>query len=64
MIKIYDDYKLDDVNSVSENGKASKCKWYALVDSYMHERASIMKHVHGSESDKNPNGSHLYGIFK
>jgi len=36
--KIYDDYKSDyDVNGISGNGRASKYKWYSLVDSYMHE---------------------------
>ena len=61
--KIYDDYKSDyDVNGTNGNERASKCKWYALVDSYMHERANVMKHVHGSAKDMDPDASHLDGV--
>ena len=61
--KIYDDYKADyNINGVSGNGRASKCKWYSLVDSYMHERANVMKHVHGSATDEDPNISQVDGV--
>lgn len=58
--KIYDDYKLDcDVNGVSGNDRASKCKWYVLVDSYTYERANVMKHVYRSTIDKDQSVGHL-----
>jgi len=54
--KIYDDYKSDyTANGVSGNERASKSKYYSLVDSYMHDRANVLKHVHVSANDEDPN---------
>ena len=54
--KIYDDYKSDyTANGVSGNERASKSKYYSLVDSYMHDRANVLKHVHASAIDEDPN---------
>ena len=51
--KLYDDYKYDyTVNGTSGSGGSSKCKYYAIIDSYMHDCANVLKHVHGSATDE------------
>lgn len=54
--KIYDNYKSDyTANGVSGNERASKCKYYALVDSYMHNRAnSVQQDGQAEEEDTTP----------
>ena len=53
---MYDDYKADyTANSISSNQRSSRSKFYSLIDGYMHERANVMKHVHGGLDDDDPN---------
>jgi hypothetical protein len=55
IIKLYDDYKSDYiVDGTSTNQRSSKCKYYSIIDSYMHDRANVLKHVHDSATDKDP----------
>ena len=52
---LYDDYKADyTANSISSNQRSSRSKFYSLIDGYMHERANVMKHVHGGLDDDDP----------
>ena len=54
--KVYDDYKSDyNLNGTSGSQRSSKSKYYLIIDSYMHDRANVYKHVHGSATDENPN---------
>ena len=54
--KLYDDYKSDyTVNNIYGSQRSSKCKYYTIIDSYMHDRANVLKHVHGSATDEDPN---------
>ena len=54
--KLYDDYKFDyTVNDISGSQRSSKCKYYSLIDGYMHDRANVLKHVHASATDEDPN---------
>ena len=54
--KLYDDYKSDyTVNGTSGSQRSSKYKYYSIIDSYMHDRAYVLKHVHGSATDEDPN---------
>ena len=53
---LYHDYKADYIaNGVSGNQRSSRFKFYSLIDDYMHERANVMKHVHGGVDDDDPN---------
>ena len=53
---LYDDYKADyTANGISGNQRSSRSKFYSLIDGYMHERANVMKHVHGGVDDDDPN---------
>ena len=53
---LYDDYKADYiVNDISGNQRFSRSKFYSLINGYMHERANVMKHVHGGVDDDDPN---------
>ena len=52
---LYDDYKADyTANGISGNDRSSRSKFYSLIDGYMHERANVMKHVHGGVHDDDP----------
>ena len=54
--KPYDDYKVDyTVNVTSGNERSAKCKWYSLIDGFMHDHANVYKHVHASAQDEDPN---------
>ncbi len=54
--KLYDDYKSNyTANGTSGSERSSKCKYYSIIDSYMHDRANVLKHVHGSATDEDPN---------
>ena len=54
--KLYDDYKFDyTVNDTSGSQKSSKCKYSSIIDSYIHDRANVLKHVHGSAPNEDPN---------
>lgn len=60
--KIYDEYKADyTINGISGNARSAKCKWYSLVDGFMHDRANVMKHVHASATDEDPNNPQEIG---
>lgn len=49
---IYDAYKEDKAcNMKSGSNRSEKCKWYALVDDYMHDRAHVVSHAHGSAQE-------------
>ena len=53
---LYDDYKTDyTTNGISGNEKSLRSKFYSLIDGYMHERANVMKQVHGGVDDDDPN---------
>ena len=54
--KLYDDYKFDyTVNGTSGSQRSSKCKYYSIMDNYMHDLANVLKHVHYSATDEDPN---------
>ena len=54
--KLYDDYKADyTANAVSGNERSTKCKWYSLIDGFMHDRANVYNHAHASAQDEDPN---------
>ena len=53
---MYDDYKSDYiVNGTSSNQRSSECKYYSIIDKYMHDCANVLKHVHSSAIDEDPN---------
>ena len=53
---LYDNYKVDyTANGISSNQRSLRSKFYSLIDGYMHERANVMKHVHGGIDDDDPN---------
>ena len=63
--KLYDDYKFDYiVNDISGSQRSSKCKYYSLIDGYMHDRANVLKHVHASATDEDPNRDPSSSIHK
>ena len=46
---IYNDYKEDKaMNLKSGSGRSEKCRWYDLVDEFMHDRANVVAHAHAS----------------
>jgi hypothetical protein len=54
--KLYDDYKSDyNVNGTFGSQRASKSKYYPLIDIYMHDRVNVLRHVHASATDEDPN---------
>jgi hypothetical protein len=53
--KLYDDYKSDyTVNGTYSSQRSSKCKYYSIINSYMHDRANVLKHVDGVATDEDP----------
>lgn len=53
---LYDDYKYDyTVNGIFGIQRSSMYKYYSIIDNYMHNRANVLKHVHGSATDEDPN---------
>jgi hypothetical protein len=51
--KLYNDYKSDYiVNGTSGSQRSSKYKYNSIIDSYMHDRANVLKHIHGSATDE------------
>ena len=54
--KLYDDYKSDYIiNGTCGSQRSSKCKYYSIIDSYMHDCANVLKHVYSSATDEDPN---------
>jgi hypothetical protein len=52
---IYNDYKEDKaMNGRSGEQRSEKCRWYTLVDEFMHDRANVVSHAHASAV--NPDG--------
>ena len=53
---IYNDYKDDKaMNAKSGSHRLEKCRWYLLVDEFMHDKANVVSHAHASAT--NPDGS-------
>ncbi|KAJ7548450.1 hypothetical protein O6H91_07G012700 [Diphasiastrum complanatum] len=49
---IYKEYKEDKLaNKVSGNGRSNKCKYFDIVDEYMHDRAHVVCYAHASTID-------------
>ena len=54
--KLYDAYKANyTTNATFGNERSAKCKWYSLIDGFMHDRANVYKYVHASAQDEDPN---------
>ena len=52
---IYNEYKEDKaINLRSGSDRSEKCRWYLLVDEFMHDRANVVFHAHASAT--NPEG--------
>ena len=53
---IYNEYKKDKaINMKSGSHRLEKCRWYALVDEFMHDRAIMVAHAYANAV--NPDGS-------
>ena len=56
MKKLCDVYKSDyTVNGTSSSQRSSKCKYYSIIDNYMHDRANVLKYVHASATNEDLN---------
>ncbi|MCO5577712.1 hypothetical protein L7F22_031544 [Adiantum nelumboides] len=45
--RVYDSYKRDKAhNSISGNDRRVTCKWYKIVDEYMHSSANVVSELH------------------
>lgn len=52
---IYNGYKQDKaMNMRSGSQQVEKCRWYQLVDEFMHDKTNVMSHAHTSAT--NPDG--------
>lgn len=52
---IYNEYKEDKANNLkSGSDRSEKCRWYLLIDEFMHDRANVVSHAHASAT--NPDG--------
>jgi hypothetical protein len=47
---IYNDYKEDKaINTRFGEQRSEKCRWYTLVDEFMHDKANVVSHAHTSD---------------
>ena len=54
--KLYDDYKFDStVNGTFGSQRLLKWKYYSIINNYIHDRANVLKYVHDSATDEDPN---------
>ena len=52
---IYNDYNEDKaMNMKFGSERSEKCRWYELVDEFMHDRTNVVSHAHASTV--NPDG--------